>query len=398
MKPRPRLVVATSTFPRSPDDAEPDFVWALAQGLSERFEVTVVCPHGPELSESETWGPVRIRRFRYAPLKLEQLAYVHGMLPALRARPWRLLLLPGFMLGFAWALRCEMSATTPTVLHAHWVIPGGFAACLSGRLRRSDKRVCTVHGGDVFGLGGPWVDRLMGRILRRFDKVTAVSPAVARRVAALGVDSARVVTVPMGVSRIFDAPVDNTDRRVARAAFVGRLVEKKGAHVLLDALARLRATQHALSVDIIGGGAQASVLKGQAHRLGLTRPMLRFLGAQPTEQVAAALRGAQIFVFPSLADAHGDAEGLGLTALEAALAGCVVVASALPANAHVWTHDETAILVPPGQPEALADALRAVLMDAQRVARIARAGQAMVRSRFGWPRLVAAHADVLGLP
>ena len=70
-----RLLVLTSTFPRWHGDHEPAFVFDLARRLTDRFEVTVLAPHAPGALAEEYMDDVRVHRFRYAPERLELLAY-----------------------------------------------------------------------------------------------------------------------------------------------------------------------------------------------------------------------------------------------------------------------------------------------------------------------------------
>ncbi len=89
---------------------------------------------------------------------------------------------------------------------------------------------------------------------------------------------------------------------------VGRLVEKKGYDLLLDALARLPATLNWRFVHI-GGGDLSAKLKAQAQKLGLSE-RIEWRGSRDQNEVIAALREADIFVLPSRIASDGDRDGL----------------------------------------------------------------------------------------
>ena len=394
----PRLVVATSTFPRTPDDAEPGFVWRLCEQLAARFMVTVVCPHADGLPANERWGAVRIVRFRYAPAPLEQLAYGGGLLARVRSRPARLLLLPFYFFGFARALRRGLAGPGTPALHADWVIPGALAACLTGRLGAARASVCTLHGGDVFALRRYRLDWAMRRIANRFDTVACVSPAVAVQAREIGVHTGRVVEISMGVAPWFEAPADAVDRDPRQIIFVGRLVEKKGVATLIDAFARCQQVEPSLRLCIVGDGPLRGALRAQARRRLADLSCVEFAGACPPREVAARLQRAAIFVFPSQDDRFGDAEGLGLTALEAALAGCAVVSSDLPANRHVFADGSTALIAPPGNVAVLADAMLRLARDRPLRLRLAAAAQDLVAREYGAASLAQRYADALSNP
>jgi phosphatidyl-myo-inositol alpha-mannosyltransferase len=133
--------------------------------------------------------------------------------------------------------------------------------------------------------------------------------------------------------------------------FVGRHEQRKGLTVLLDSLRHLPAD---VRLWVGGTGPQTDGLR--ARHGG--DPRIEWLGRLSDEDVAARMRGADVFCAPSL---HG--ESFGVVLLEAMAAGAVVVASSLDGYANVATDGVDALLVPPGDAEALARALQRGLSD-----------------------------------
>ena len=145
--------------------------------------------------------------------------------------------------------------------------------------------------------------------------------------------------------------------------FIGRHEPRKGLEVLLEARAGLPEDAR---VWVAGEGPQTSELMERTA----DDARVEWLGPIDDEEVAARLRGADVFCAPSL---HG--ESFGVVLLEAMAAGTPVVASDLPGYRNVAVPDRHALLVPSGDPQALAEGLRRVLGDAVFATRLAMAGQ-----------------------
>jgi phosphatidyl-myo-inositol alpha-mannosyltransferase len=162
--------------------------------------------------------------------------------------------------------------------------------------------------------------------------------------------------------------------------FVGRHEQRKGLAVLLDALRWLPAD---VTLWVGGTGPQTESLR--ARHGG--DPRIEWLGRLSDEQVAARMRGADVFCAPSL---HG--ESFGVVLLEAMAAGTVVVASALEGYANVASNGIDALLTPPGDAEALGRALDRALTDGLLRARLLAAAE-LRAGEFAMTRLGEAYAE-----
>ena len=394
---RPRLLVLSSTFPRWLNDPEPGFVFELARRLTDRFDVTVLAPHAPGSLTHEVMDAVRVRRFRYAPARWEQLAtYGGGILSRLKANPLNGLLLPPFLLGALWALMLLLRRERFAVIHAHWLIPQGALALAALALtRRRIPVVCTSHGGDLYGLQGKALESIMGAVMRHSDHITVVSRAMRQRALALGADTAKLSVLPMGVDLQQRFSPDPTSIRTSHELlFVGRLVEKKGFAILLKALPRIVQRNPGVSLTIAGDGPLREALEQQARTFGLSE-RVAFVGMTRQQQLPEIYRRAVLMVAPFVVASGGDQEGLGLVIVEAMGCGCPVIASDLPAVADVIHDGETGILVPSGSPEALADQISALLNDPDKRANLASAARNDVLARFDWSSIAARYSVVL---
>ena len=162
--------------------------------------------------------------------------------------------------------------------------------------------------------------------------------------------------------------------------FIGRHEQRKGLAVLLDSLRHLPPD---VRVWVGGTGPQTDMLR--ARHGG--DPRIAWLGRLSDDEVAARMRGADVFCAPSL---HG--ESFGVVLLEAMAAGAVVVASALDGYANVATDGVDAVLTPPGDADALGRALARALGDGAQRARLVTAAEARAQE-FSMARLAEAYIE-----
>ena len=362
---RPRLLVLSSTFPAAPDDPTPAFVRDLATYQSTEFETLVLVPRVPGSARRERVGTLTVERFRYFPRRWEDLAD-GAILENLRRRRSRWLQVLPLLLAESWALRRAVRRHRPDVLHLHWMLPQGLAALIAAR---RVPRVVTAHGADIYALRdrvSVWSKR---RVLRRADAVTAMNAEMTGRLVELGAAPEKVHVLPMGadVDTVRSAGA-GVERVPGRIVFVGRLVEKKGVAVLLDALRLLE--PDGWSMEVVGDGPLRAELERRAAGLPVT-----FTGSLPRGGVALAYASAEIVAVPSVSAASGDQDGLPVALLEAMAAGCPVVGSDIAGIDTAVVDGDSGLLVPPGDPAALAGALAGLLADPDRRAKLGAAAR-----------------------
>jgi glycosyltransferase involved in cell wall biosynthesis len=161
----------------------------------------------------------------------------------------------------------------------------------------------------------------------------------------------------------------------ARILFVGRLSAAKGVRVLFAAMAQLRRSHPQAHLTLIGDGPERAELERAAAEAGLTGSVA-FLGYRTQAEVAAELAQADVFALPSFA------EGLPVVLMEALAARTTVVATAIAGVSELVRPGETGLLVPPGDPESLAESLARLLDDPTLRAKLAAAGREIVEREF----------------
>lgn len=384
-----KILYIVSAFPRFEDDVITPWLVETIRHLADRgviVEVLAPCYRG---SASGSVRGIRVHRFRYAPRAFETLTHDQTAPDRIRERPWFASLVPGYVAaGSLAAARLARSGAFDAV-HAFWPIPHGvlgLAASRAGRL----PLITTF-----FGVELTWLERdlsalrpVLRSIVHRSDAVTAISSYTAARLRDATRSSILPDVVPFGAVARGGVTVPAGSRRdgAFQVLFVGRLVERKGVHILLDAVAALRA-ERPVHVHIVGDGPERGRLEARASQLDL-RAHVYFHGAVSDEALAKRFAECDVFVLPAVVDGKGDTEGLGVVLLEALQSGVPVIASAAGGITDIVKHEETGLLVPPGDAEALALAIRRLQEDPALASRLTERGQRHVEREFSWPAIV----------
>ena len=229
-----KLLVTASTFPRWKGDTEPRFVLDLAAHMTEEFDVTVLVPAAPGAADREILDGVNIVRYHYFPVhKWEILCYPGAIIPRIREKKIRVILVPFLLFSLWWNLHKMLPDFE--LIHAHWLIPQGV---IQSFFRK--PYVVTGHGGDVTSLNNNILKKLKMRCLRKAGRVTVVAGHLKEKVQE-AVPEITPDIIPMGVvCSAFGKEfyVQNyfgqKERKVV--LFVGRLAEKKGVKYLIEAM------------------------------------------------------------------------------------------------------------------------------------------------------------------
>ncbi len=295
------------------------------------------------------------------------------------------------------SLRSAAAAFRPDVLHVQCFGPNGVYATALSRLT-----------------GLPLVISLQGETVMD-DSDIFESSRVLRFSLRRGMRSARVVTgcsaftladaearfgLAAGTGRVVPNGVDLDDARTETAPparleavgrpyllALGRVVEKKGFDLLLDAYAALD-PRHRERVDLVlaGDGPALEGLRSLAGELGVAAHV-HFVGRLDRREVADAMGAAQALVVPS------RLEPFGIVILEAWRAGTAVVATNRGGPPELITDDEDGVLVDPFDATSFAHALAALLDEPARRDGLARAGRARVGA-FGWPQVAERYRQI----
>ena len=251
------------------------------------------------------------------------------------------------------ALESRIRGPRFDMVEAHIAYPTGLIARPVAALAGAPL-VLFAHGADVMDIPARSARhaRLARSTFRSASLIVANSRFLATEIALrdpVVADRVRVLTPGIELDRFTPdaAPAPARDG----VLFVGRLVKRKGADVLIRAMAALVSARRRLT--IIGDGPEAAPLAALAGQLGLDLDLRGDLGR---DGVAAAMRTAEVVVVPSV-----YREPLGLVALEAMAAGAIVVASATGGLTELVEDGVTGLAVPPDDVVALTGAIERAL-------------------------------------
>jgi glycosyltransferase involved in cell wall biosynthesis len=387
-----RVLVVTHNYPRFHGDPAGSFVARLAEATAAAgAEVRVLAPHVAGTAEREVVNGVTVRRFRYAPATLERVGY-RGDLH--RQRVWSPLValgVPAMLVAFAAAVRREARSFRPTIVHAHWWMPGGLLAASMSTV----PLVITCHGSDVRLLDGAAVwRRVAGYVFSRAARVTTVSRFLARDLTAAFPELApRLSVTPMPVDEAhFSTGLAAAKAVPPRVLYAGNLLESKGVDDLVEACALLAVRGVPCRLKVLGEGAHASALRARSRDLRLDVEWSDFV---PQTRMAAEYGASTVTVLPT----RGRHEGLGLTLVEALLAGSAVVGTRVGGIPEVVDDGVTGLLVAPEDPRSLADALERLLCDRALRDRLIAAGRSRAATTYGAAaasqRVLSLYDDVL---
>jgi glycosyltransferase involved in cell wall biosynthesis len=385
------VVMVTSSYPRFPGDSVGTFMEPIAKSVAARgHDVHIVAPWHPRVAREAREEGVRFHFYKYAPHpSLNVFGYAESMRADVRLRGRAFLAAP-LALAAGWRAARRVARTYhATIMHGHWVVPGGAIALAAGGHL---PLVVSLHGSDVFVAEKLAPARVVARhVFRRAGAVTACSSDLAARAVALGADAARVEVVPYGVDVARFHP-DTASRAMLRARLgltgdavlivaAGRLVRKKGFEYLVDAVAQVRSSNVVAALAGAGDLQEELRQRIESARIG---DRMRLLGNQTQDEVAAWLAAADIVVVPSVRDDSGNVDGLPNVVLEALASGTALVTTAAGGIGAVVEPDVTAVVVPERDPAALAAALERLAADPAQRSRLGRAARQLASERFGW--------------
>lgn len=324
-------------------------------------------------------------------------------------------LLPRQMRSLLWRsteLACFIRQQVPDLVHIHNPHPAGalWQVCMTCR----DLGIPYVISGHGFvemsafsaSLGvalwkRPFVGALVTRpFLRAVWDATHVfltSPFEGPIVSAMGIPANRQSLVTNGVSPFYLQAADaelclvlaarwGLDRRVPSFLFVGNHTVNKGIDVLLEAVHRVRVPVRVLIAGRIRSrGEHESLCK--RHRANELADRVVFTDAVTDEELRALYQTVDVFVFPSRADT------MPLVVLEAMASGLPVIATRVGGISYQLA-EEAGLLIPPGDPEALARAMTDLAGNAPGRLRMGAAGHRRVHECFDWNRSAGVAVEI----
>jgi len=363
MDAKQKYLIVASTFPAGADDAvTARFIYDLARALTEKYEVTVICPHSPGAKKMEIMDGVRVYRFRYAfPSQLEGLTSGEGMLFKIKANPLLWMTLPSFMLAELISVVRFIKRENICLVNSHWAIPQGLVAAFARGIIPF-RHIMSVHAADIFALkryGRPG-SCILRYILRRTDMVFPVSTYIKDAVTEVAKMGFAYKVIPMGVDMRKFMPRQKSRTGKFRFLFVGKLVQKKGLKYLLEAAAILKEARRDFQICVVGSGRDLLHYKRMADLLGVSE-LVTFEGWVANEKLHAWYHESDALVVPSVFDKKGETEGMPVVLLESMACGVPVIASSISGIVDIVKDGYNGLLFEPGNSSDLAHRMKQVM-------------------------------------
>lgn len=341
------------------------------------------------LNLSETFIDRLVRHHeRYAPVigTLDPRHYLDGLTVYTPTGPaaWRDRLLqqlnrtPRFLYA-----ACQKAQ--PSVLHAHFGLDGYRLLGLARHTRL--PLVVSFYGHDVSRLPDePGWRRRYRKLARQATRFIAATKFMKQQLIGLGFPEEKIAVVRFGLD-LKAFPFRLRTQAGLRLLLIGRLVDKKGHQTALEAVARLRAAGYAAELHCYGDGPLREKLQAEAHRLGIAA-CVSFHGAVANEQVRQTYYTHDVLLVPSQTAEDGDQEGLPNVIIEGLATGIPVVASRHAGIPELIRHEQTGLLIPEREAEALAAAIISLIEKPALVQQLSQAGRAAVESQHSLERMV----------
>jgi glycosyltransferase involved in cell wall biosynthesis len=390
-----RVLFVTSTFPRFEGDDQVPWLLELAMVLREKsVEVEVLAPTYAGLPSHEVYG-VPVHRYRYFTKEREVVTHEAGAMNKMAGR--RDLALPAFSLvgaGMAKAARLARK-THYDVIHSHWPLPMGLPAQFGAWASKENPRlVASFHGAEVALAKRKGHYRpVLSWLTKRLDAAISNSRSTAETVRELTGVEPRVIPwgPPRGVVDLSRKPETISPKKELPAVLaVGRIIERKGFSVLVQAAERLRGKAR---VVIVGGGEDEKKLAREVEERKVG-DVVELAGRLPNAELGDLYSRCAVFCLPAVVDSRGETEGLGVVLIEAMSHGKPVVASDLGGIPDAVENGKTGVLVPPGDPDVLAASLLRLIEDDALATKLGEAGRERAKRLFSWDSIAGRHLEI----
>lgn len=377
--------VVTSTYARSDDDCQVPWMRELISQMKDhQCDIRVMAPSFRGLGSHSIDG-VPVHRFRYAPKSIEALTHDEGAPNKIRSLFFQLLVLPYILMGAIsvlwWCVRYKVQ-----VLHVHWPFPHGVYALLPKYLM-GVKVVAMSHGAELaIARRSRPVHHVLSWLLKSADVRCANSSHTASEVRRVSGCDDSIIT-PYGAT-VRNKSEDQQPLEKPLLLFCGRLVQRKGIDVLLNALPDVLGEMD-VDVVITGEGDRKKEWKELSESLGLSS-VVKFPGFVSDEELSRLYATCSIYVHPAIYDDNGDTEGLGVVLIEALSNKKPVIASNVGGIPDVIHNEKTGLLVEEKNQQALAEAILRILHNPELGDELGQAGYRHVKEFFDWKRIADA--------
>ena len=282
-----------------------------------------------------------------------------------------------------WWVKRIIAADKPDLVHLHSPVP--YLPDIAAAAARGIPVVLTYHSGSM--LKGSWpIDIIVGfyenvflrMLFKRANAIITISQAFAKRTFPQFIDKMLFIPTGVDLGRFKKTPLPTGTEVVT---FVGRIEHTsswKGIEQLLQAFVTVHTHRPHATLEIVGGGDAVEHYRTRAQELGIAE-VVDFPGPQLGQNLVDVYQRSKVVVLPSTS----DAEAFSIVLVESMASGRPIIGTNIGGTPQVIEHGENGLLVPPKDPQKLAEAIEQVLSDEMLAIRLADCG-ALKAQAFSW--------------
>ncbi len=376
------LFVATS-FPRYKGDVITPWMIELIERLQRQgIEVSIFTSSYKGL-KNQVWNGMPVYRFRYFFKRYERLTHEETAVDRFSKGGSNILLSFLYVIFGMIAITRLCRIKRFDIVHINWPFPHILFGIMAKAVSRC-RIFATFYGLEIRWLKKkfPFLVKPFSWLINRADVITAISNHTASELK--GVVNKTIPIIPFSITVEFQS---GEVREGNFILFVGRHVERKGVHILIDAF-RLIHNEIPHNVIIVGDGPERKNWEKMVQDYGLT-DKVRFTGWVSTEELHNYYKNCSFFVLPAIYDKHGDTEGLGVVMIEAMSYAKPVIASNVGGITDVVIDGYNGLLVKDNNPEALAQAMKKLAYSKEVCKRLGVNAKKSIDERFNWDTIVS---------
>ncbi|MBU0465012.1 MAG: glycosyltransferase [Proteobacteria bacterium] len=374
-----KICILSHLYPVSQEDYKGIFVRDLAFSLVQKgFDVHVVTPLRPGAQKKEISDGIKIHRYVfYGWKKGQQLGQVKG-LPILMLGS---LIASGILSAVHLVIKKKID-----LLHAYWIVPGGFMAAVTGMVTRKPV-VATAAGSDLNIAASSKVVALFARFtLKRLSALISVSRPLEEKALALGISQSKSMVIPGPVGIDMEnyaspACLNKRSSKKIQLLYTGNLESPKRVDTIIRAAGRLKTKGIKFHLTIAGEGPLQSDLEHLAGSLGI-KTHVEFKGRVDHDKIPELMQTCHVFLHCS------ENEGLPVAIMEAMAAGLPVIAAKVGGVPELVKHGVTGYCLNFDDDKKFADKIVQLSYDDQTRIKMGQQARALADTRFNKKNII----------
>jgi glycosyltransferase involved in cell wall biosynthesis len=373
-----KILVLTSTFPKSLYDEVPMFVYDQLSSLEKKYselKFTVFVPHYYDKKEIDKSMRIIQKRYHYFwPFSFEKLVG-RGILSAITTNKFNILLIPFFIFFQILNTIIFIHTHRPDIIYAHWFFPQALTALVVKKIYKIPY-VFTTHAFDAEVMKKIPIlgNQLTKSIIRNSESYTSDSVNAEQKLHSFlkndEIDESKSLVIPMplefrenlDISFQVQESINNMKKSNKNLLFIGRFAEKKGIEDLLLIFLKLKRLDSGVNLYLAGNGPKVNEYKKFVSKNNLTDSVY-FLGYVNSTEKLELYNNSDLVIIPSIKTKIGDQEGLPVVVLESLSRNTVTIASHQSNAGEIIRHGENGFLFDPERTDEAVKIIKNILVN-----------------------------------